>query len=123
MTPLVLDEFIKEVFGNILQLRECNNQLLDCLSIRQREQGLIVQTIGDIFLTAATEFRAVYPIYIGRHPLAEKRLKEELEHNPEFRLFIEVSRFFGWFDGETIVSLNRNVLVNFPGDLADLVWI
>jgi hypothetical protein len=95
MTPSVLDEFIKEVFGNILQLRECNHQLLDCLYIRQREQGLIVQTIGDIFLTAATEFRAVYPIYIGHHPLAEKRLKEELEHNPEFRLFIEVSQFFG----------------------------
>ena len=103
MTPSVLDEFIKEVFGNILQLRECNHQLLDCLYIRQREQGLIVQTIGDIFLTAATDFRAVYPIYIGRHPLAEKRLKEELEHNPEFRLFIEVSRFFGWFDGETLI--------------------
>ena len=103
MTPSVLDEFIKEVFGNILQLRECNHQLLDCLYIRQREQGLIVQTIGDIFLTAATDFRAVYPIYIGRHPLAEKRLKEELEHNPEFRLFIEVSWFFGWFDGETLI--------------------
>ena len=99
MTPLILDEFIKEVFGNILQLRECNRQLLDCLCIRQREQGFIVQSIGDIFLTAATDFRAVYPVYIGRHPLAEKRLKEELEHNPEFRLFIEVNRFVGCFDG------------------------
>ena len=96
MTPSVLDEFIKEVFGNILQLRECNHQLLDCLYIRQREQGLIVQTIGDIFLTAATDFRTVYPIYIGRHPLAERRLKEELEQNPEFRLFIEVNELVLW---------------------------
>jgi RHO1 GDP-GTP exchange protein 1/2 len=100
MTPSALEEFIKEVFGNILQLRECNHQLLDFLYIRQREQGLIVQSIGDIFLTAATNFRTVYPVYIGRHPLAEKRLKEELEHNPEFRLFIEVHWFFGCFDEE-----------------------
>lgn len=105
MTPSVLDEFIKEVFSNILQLRESNHQLLDCLYIRQREQGLIVQTIGDIFLTAATEFRTVYPFYIGRHPLAERRLKEELEQNPEFRLFIEVNRFFDCFDGETLIVI------------------
>ena len=103
MTPLVLEEFIKEVFGNILQLRECNHQLLDFLYIRQREQGLIVQSIGDIFLTAATDFRTVYPVYIGRHPLAERRLKEELEHNPEFRLFIEVNRFFGCFNEGTLI--------------------
>jgi hypothetical protein len=32
----------------------------------------------------------VYPIYIGHHPLAEKRLKEEMDANPEFRLFLEV---------------------------------
>ena len=36
----------------------------------------------------------MYPVYIGRHALAEKRLKEELEHNPEFRLFMEVNRGF-----------------------------
>ncbi|KAF8806848.1 Dbl homology domain-containing protein, partial [Phlegmacium glaucopus] len=89
MTPLVLEEFIKEVFGNILQLRECNHQLLEVLYVRQREQEPIVQSIGDIFLAAATDFRTVYPIYVGHHPLAEKRMKEELEHNPEFRLFIE----------------------------------
>jgi hypothetical protein len=106
MTRSVLDEFIKEVFGNILQLRECNHQLLDCLYIRQREQGLIVQSIGDIFLTAATDFRAVYPIYIGRHPLAEKRLKEELEHNPEFRLFIEVKLVL-CFDGKTLIVVTK----------------
>jgi len=90
MTPLVLEEFIREVFGNILQLRECNHQLLEVLYVRHREQEPIVQSIGDIFLAAATDFRAVYPIYVGHHPLAEKRMKEELEHNPEFRLFIEV---------------------------------
>jgi hypothetical protein len=91
MTPLDLQEFIQEVFGNILELLECNKRLLEVMYVRQREQHPIIQKVGDIFLDIATEFRIVYPIYIGHHPLAEKRLKEELEHNPEFRLFIEVS--------------------------------
>jgi len=91
MTPLDLQEFIQEVFCNILELLECNKRLLEVMYVRQREQHPIIQKVGDIFLDIATEFRVVYPIYIGHHPLAEKRLKEELEHNPEFRLFIEVS--------------------------------
>ncbi|KAH9479303.1 Rho1 guanine nucleotide exchange factor 1 [Psilocybe cubensis] len=89
MTPLVLSEFVDEVFGNILELLECNRRLLEFLEVRQREQYPVIQSIGDIFLEIATEFRIVYPTYVGHHPLAEKRLKEELEHNLEFRLFIE----------------------------------
>ncbi|KAF8972796.1 Dbl homology domain-containing protein [Flammula alnicola] len=81
--------FIEEVFGNILELLECNRRLLEVMYVRQREQHPVIQNVGDIFLDAATEFRDVYPIYVGHHPLAEKRMKEELEHNPEFRLFIE----------------------------------
>lgn len=59
--------------------------------VRQREQAPVIQRIGDIFLDAATDFRDPYPIYIGHYPLAEKRLREEMETNPEFRLFIEVA--------------------------------
>ncbi|KAK0214906.1 CNH domain-containing protein [Armillaria fumosa] len=84
-----LDDFIDEVFGNILDLRECNRRLLEVMYVRQREQFPVIQRIGDVFLDAATEFRWAYPIYIGHHPLAEKRLKEETENNSEFRLFIE----------------------------------
>lgn len=91
MTPIVLEEFIEEVFGNILELLECNRRLLEVLYVRQREQHPVIQNVGDIFLEAATEFRMVYPAYVGHHPLAEKRMKDELEQNPEFRLFIEVS--------------------------------
>jgi hypothetical protein len=58
--------------------------------VRQREQAPIIQSVGDIFLDAATTFRSVYPNYVGRWPMAEKRLKEEMEQNPEFRLFLEV---------------------------------
>jgi RHO1 GDP-GTP exchange protein 1/2 len=86
-----IDQFIDDVFLNILELRECNRRLLETLYVRQREQAPVIQRIGDILLEAATEFRVSYARYVGRHPIADKRLKDELERSPEFRLFIEVS--------------------------------
>ncbi|KAJ7594214.1 CNH domain-containing protein [Mycena floridula] len=87
--PEVLEAFIEEVFGNILDLRECNCRLLEVMHVRQREMSFVIQRIGDVFLAAAADFRFAYPVYIGHHPLAEKRLKEEMEGNSEFRLFLE----------------------------------
>lgn len=94
MTPLVLEEFIDEMFSNILEVRECHHRLLEVMHVRQREQAPVIQSVGDIFLDAATEFRSVYSNYVGRWPMAEKRLKEEMEQNPEFRLFLEVNIVF-----------------------------
>ena len=85
-----LEDFIDDVFGNILDLRECNRRLLEVLNIRQREQAPIIHGIGDIFLEAATEFRLAYPTYIGHFHVAEKRMRDEIENNPTFRLFLEV---------------------------------
>ena len=77
--PSEIDEFIDEVFGNVLDLRECNRQLLETIYVRQREQAPVIQCIGDIFLDAATHFRLAYPIYVGHLPVSEKRMKDELE--------------------------------------------
>ena len=85
-----LDGFIDDVFGNFYDVRRASSQLLEVLNVRQREQSLVIQRVGDIFLQVATEFRLVYPPYVGHLPLAEKRLKEETEGNHEFRLFLEV---------------------------------
>lgn len=85
-----LDSLIDDIFGNILDLRETNKRLLENMYVRQREQKPVIQRIGDVFLTAAAEFRWAYPIYVGHLPLAEKRLKDEQENNAEFRLFLEV---------------------------------
>ncbi len=89
--PQDLDSFIDDIFGNVLDLRETNKRLLENMFVRQREQRPVIQRIGDIFLTAAAEFRYSYPIYMGHLPIAEKRLKDEVETNAEFRLFTEVS--------------------------------
>ena len=88
--PSEVEEFIEEVFHNILDLRECNRRLLEVLYVRQREEAPVIHGVGDIFLEAATEFRLAYPAYLGHLPLAEKRLKEEIERNAEFRRFLEV---------------------------------
>ncbi|KAI1790239.1 Dbl-like domain-containing protein [Ganoderma leucocontextum] len=87
--PSEIDEFIDEVFGNVLDLRECNRHLLEIVFVRQREQAPVIQGIGDIFLEAATEFRLAYPSYVGNLPVAEKRMKDELEKNAEFKRFVE----------------------------------
>lgn len=86
----MVDEFIDEVFGNIMDLRDCNRRLLEVMYVRQREEAPIIKTIGDIFLDIATQFRKLYPLYVGKQFLATKRLREELDNNAEFRLFIEV---------------------------------
>ncbi|KAI0322785.1 Dbl-like domain-containing protein [Amylostereum chailletii] len=84
-----LDSFIDDVFGNLMEVRESNRRLLDLMNVRQREQALVIKRIGDVLLEAATEFRLVYPTYIGHLPMAEKRLKEEAESNYDFRHFLE----------------------------------
>lgn len=85
-----VSDFIEEVFSNILDLRECNRNLLETMYVRQREQGEVISRIGDIFLNAATEFRFAYPTYMGQLPGADKRLKEEMEANGDLRVFLEV---------------------------------
>lgn len=90
MPAPLLDDFIEEVFGNILDLRECNKRLVEAMYVRQREQAPIIQRIGDVFVEAARSFRFAYPTYVGHLPLAEKRFKEEMEGNAELRLFLEV---------------------------------
>ncbi|KAF5386380.1 hypothetical protein D9757_006718 [Collybiopsis confluens] len=85
-----LFQFVDEVFNNVLDLRETNRRLLEILYVRQREQFPIIQRVGDIFLEAATElFRVCYPLYIGGWTSAEKRLREEMEVNGEFRVWLE----------------------------------
>ncbi|CAE6417885.1 unnamed protein product [Rhizoctonia solani] len=84
-----VNQFIDMVFGNILDIRECNRRLLEVMRVRQREQQPVIQQIGDVFLTAAAEFRVVYPLYIGQLPIAEKTVKDESESNADFRNFLE----------------------------------
>ncbi|KAI0035294.1 Dbl-like domain-containing protein [Vararia minispora EC-137] len=88
-TPVALDAFIDDVFGNLSAVRDSNCRLLDMMNVRQREHALVIKRIGDVLLEAATEFRLVYPTYIAHVPIAEKRLKDEVEKNLAFRLLLD----------------------------------
>ncbi|KAF9026277.1 Dbl homology domain-containing protein [Hymenopellis radicata] len=112
-----LEDFIDAVFGNILDLRECNRRLLEVMYVRQREQQYVIQRIGDVFLEAATvDFRLAYPIYIGNYPLAEKRLKEEEESNPDLRRFFEQCARHTSREGEENIYLNLKHFLNRPSE-------
>lgn len=94
IAPNEIDSFMDDVFHNILEIRDVNRRLVDVMAVRQREQGIVIQKIGDVFLTAATDFRDVYPNYVGNLPVAEKRLKDELDNNAEFKRFLEVTLIY-----------------------------
>jgi hypothetical protein len=104
--PRRLEEFIQDLFCNALELRRVCRRLIENFGIRQREQYPLIQTVGDIFLEAAADFRGIYPEYTGNMPLAEKVLKEEMEGNADFRLFVEVSCIAG-YDSDGHVCSDR----------------
>ncbi|KAH8804048.1 CNH domain-containing protein [Flagelloscypha sp. PMI_526] len=84
-----LHRFVDVVFSNILDLRECHKRLLENLHVRQQAQSPVIRMIGDMFLEAATEFRLAYPNYISSHQAAKRRLKEELDNNVDFRMWLK----------------------------------
>lgn len=79
------------------------------INVRQREQSPVIQGIGDIFLEAATEFRVTYPNYVGNLPVAEKRMKDELDKNAEFKRFVEVGLTSGALNEYTLNLVVSNV--------------
>jgi len=88
-----LEQFIHDVFCNERELHETCRRLIDHFAIREREspQSPLILSVGDIFLTAAADFRMGYPEYTGNLPAAEAIIKKEMDENPEFRFFCEVS--------------------------------
>lgn len=87
-----LEQYKRVLFGNVLDIRRASRRLLDNFGIRLREQTPLVENIGDIFLEATTEFRALYPTYIDNLPQADLLLNEALE-DPTFAAWIDkVSR-------------------------------
>lgn len=86
------DTFLREVFGNHLELTAQIRELVERLHIRQREESPIIQTIGDLFLSAALDWGQVYNAYLINYPLAISRVKREMSVNPRFKTFVEACR-------------------------------
>ncbi|SNX82432.1 related to ROM2 - GDP/GTP exchange factor for Rho1p [Melanopsichium pennsylvanicum] len=86
------DDFIREVFGNHCELAMHIRALVERLHIRQREEAPIIQTMGDLFLSAALDWGDVYIAYLVNYPLAISRVKREISINPRFKAFVEACR-------------------------------
>lgn len=85
LPPNNLENFINDICGNIFELRNIHQRLLEVLYARQREEGPIIKRIGDLYLEAAEKIKYAYPTYIGHQFISEKRLKKEMESNIVFR--------------------------------------
>lgn len=88
-----LDQYVRTLFSNILEIRRASRALLDNFAIHLREQGPLIQTVGDIFLETATDYRSLYPSYTDNLPRAEALLSQALEENRPFAQWMaEVSK-------------------------------
>lgn len=83
------DQFISQVFWNILAIIEVNTRLRDLLSKRQK-QFAVVGEIGDIFLEVVPQFEPF--VDYGAHQLYGKyEFEKEKSSNAAFAVFVEVS--------------------------------
>lgn len=85
----MLESFIEKVFGNIQDIRLSNERLIELFIVRQREQRPTIESIGDIFLHAAAEFRPIYAEYLSKVPSAESFLDATMETFPRLRTLVE----------------------------------
>lgn len=87
-----LASFVQDVFGKLDALVPHIARFVDALHERQREDGAVVQRIGDVVTTAALDWRAAYTAYVAHYPLALARLKAEAESNARMQRFVEDCR-------------------------------
>lgn len=88
-----LDQYVRTLFSNMLEIRRASRSLLEIFAICLRDQGPLVETVGDIFLEAGVNFRSLYPSYTDNLPKAEALLSQALDENRPFAYWIaEVSK-------------------------------
>ncbi|KAK7437358.1 Rho guanine nucleotide exchange factor [Stygiomarasmius scandens] len=85
ISPLKLDGFINDVFGNILNIRECNKRLVELLYTGQTE----LQIREEVFQDVTENVMLAYQKYIENYSPAEDRFKQEAAENVLLRLFVE----------------------------------
>lgn len=80
------ESFVRDVFANIKTLGAINRRLLKMLTTKQRESP-IVGSIGDVFITVMSDFRA-YIEYGTKQVYAKYYLDNELAKNEELVAFL-----------------------------------
>ncbi|BEJ01662.1 hypothetical protein CcaverHIS631_0603440 [Cutaneotrichosporon cavernicola] len=84
-----LDQYVRGLFSNIVEIRQASRALLENFAIRLREQGPLVQNVGDIFLDSASQFETLYSPYIDNLPKADTLLNKLIEENLPFSHWLQ----------------------------------
>ena len=101
-----LDTFIRDVFHNFGELHAHHKRLLDRFFETQREEHPIIRSITAAMYDAVLNFRDAYLEYIPNYPIAAYRIDDEMENNPQFKAFVDVSLL----PGRWLLSFSGNRL-------------
>ena len=82
-----LEQFLADVFHNVLELHAHHRRLIDRLHQIQRDEHPKIRSITSAMLDAALNFREAYMEYIPNYPIAAYRIDEEIANNPDFKAF------------------------------------
>lgn len=103
ISPKRLSGFLREVFGKVDAIKKANeDHLLPQLKYRQEEQGPWIKGFSDIFRQWIRKAKVAYIEYAAGFPSATLMVRQELERNLEFRMFVDrtrnnpLSRKLGW---------------------------
>ncbi|CAG8521225.1 70_t:CDS:10 [Ambispora leptoticha] len=82
------EEFVTQVFHNVLDIFEVNSKLADALQKRQNTYAIVDQ-IGDIFLEFVPRFDEPFIEYGAHQLLGKYEFEMEKNDNPAFAKFVE----------------------------------
>lgn len=83
------DDFVTQVFWNVLEIHAVNSRLAELMSKRQKQQA-VVDRIGDILLEIVPHFQPF--VKYGAHQLYGKyEFEKEKASNTAFSKFVDVS--------------------------------
>lgn len=92
LTGEALTSFVEDVFGPVFTLLPRIAQFVDHMHERQREQGPVIQCMGDVVTRAALDWRTEYVSYVTHYPAALAHLKAECESNARMQRFVDDCR-------------------------------
>jgi hypothetical protein len=85
---LIPARFIQIVFSNIEQILPVNEELLQRLENRRKDNYGLIEEVGDIFV-ALSQFFKMYSLYCGNQPEAIAYLRTQKD-NSDLKLFLQV---------------------------------
>lgn len=111
--------FFADVLCNAFEIKDQAQAFSEALTQRQREQGPVIQNIGDVVINAAVDWGLAYVNYAKAYPFADARIKAEKAKNPLFDQFLTVrgslwiSHVAEWV-GTDLESFHRQAFTRRP---------